>query len=155
MQWADLGVGLYVRVRGASMRLRAGFTMDPTPARGPGSRSFPFRVQSLQSFAGLAAPGREIPRAPQTRSPRLQKRRGRNGRTAIGGSGGSNGRQGRRLRPSGCDRPRLREPMRMRGTRHARYLQTLPQPYSYAEYVYADILYCSLSNAEYAYADIT
>lgn len=54
----------------------------------------------------------------------------------------------------------VRMPMRMRGTRHARYLQTLLQPYSYAEYAtaeysYADILHCSLSTAEYAYAAIT
>lgn len=53
---------------------------------------------------------------------------------------GSNGRRGRRPRPSGCGRPRLRVLMRMRGTRHARYLQTPPQPYSYAEYATAAII---------------
>ena len=59
----------------------------------------------------------------------------------TGGSDGSNGRRGR---SSGCDRPRLRALMRMRGTRHARYLQTLPQPYSYAAYL----------TQPYSYADI-
>ena len=51
-----------------------------------------------------------------------------------------------------CDRPAaaVRMPMRMRGTRHARYLQTLPQPYSYAAYLTQ--LY---SYAEYAYAEYT
>ena len=57
------------------------------------------------------------------------------GRSAIGGSNGRQGRRVRRPRSSGCDRPRLRMPMRMRGTRRARYLQTLLQPYSYAAYL--------------------
>ena len=98
-------------------------------------------------FAGRRSPGREIPHAPQTRSPRPPKHGKRSGR---GATGGSDGRQRRRLRPSGCDRPRLRMPMRMRGTRHARYLQTLPQIY-----LYAAILLQPYPHAEYAYADIT
>ena len=63
------------------------------------------------------------------------------GGRAIGGGCGSNGRQGKRPRPSGCDRPRLRMPMRMRGTRRARYLQTLLQPYSYADISLCRICY--------------
>lgn len=44
----------------------------------------------------------------------------------------------------------VRMPMRMRGTRNARYLQTLPQPYSYAAYLtqpysYADIATAAIS----------
>lgn len=133
-------------------RLHAGFTMDPTPARGPGSRSFPFRMRNPQRFAGRRSPGREIPHAPRTRSPRPPKYRGRNWRAGDRRSNGSNGRQGKRLRSSGCvcDRPRLWAPMRMRGTRRARYLQTLPQIYLYAAYLTQ--LY---SYAEYAYAVIT
>ena len=56
---------------------------------------------------------------------------------------------------SGCDRPRLRELARMRGTRHARYLQTLPQIYSYAAYLTQLYPYAEYATAEYAYADIT
>ena len=62
------------------MRLHVGFIKDPAAARGPGSRSFPFRMRNPQRFAGRRSPGREIPHAPQTRSPRLQKHRKRGGR---------------------------------------------------------------------------
>ena len=69
---------------------------------------------------------------------------------------------GERPRSSGCvcDRPRPRGLVRMRGTRHARYLQTLPQPYSYAAYLtqlysYAEYAYVEYAYAEYAYAAIT
>ena len=84
------------------MRLRVGFTMDPTADRGP---------------------DRVPPR-------------------------------------SGCDRPRLRALARMRGTRHARYLQTLPQPYSYTAYLtqpysYAEYAYAAYLLQLYPYADIT
>ena len=90
------------------------------------------------------------------------------GEWAIGWSGGSDGRQGKR--GSVCDRPRPRGLVRMRGTRHARYLQTLPQPYSYAAYLtqlysyaayltqlysYAEYAYVEYAYAEYAYAAIT
>lgn len=133
---------LRVRGRCASMRLHAGFMMDPTPARGPGSRSSPFRMRKTQGFGGLPSPCREIPHAPQTRSPRLPKDRRRNGREADRGPGDQMEGKGRR----GAD---VRPLARMRGTRHARYLQTLPQPYSYAAYLTQ--LY---SYAEYATAAI-
>ena len=118
------------------MRLHAGFMMDPTAARVRKTHFTPFRMQNLQRFAGRRSPGREIPHAPETRSPRPPKHGKRSGRGATGGS------DGRRGRSSGCDRPRLRALMRMRGTRHARYLQTLPQPYSCADIFLCSYCYC-------------
>ena len=76
--------------RGASMRLHAGFMMDPAPARVRKTHFPPFRMQNPQGFAGLLPPGREIPHAPQTRPPRLPNHRGRSGRAG--------GRRVRRIR---------------------------------------------------------
>ena len=126
---------------------------------GPGSRSSPFRMRKMQGFAGLPSPGREIPHAAETRPPRLPKLRGRNGR-----AGDRRIRWKARGRSSAASASAavrgVRMPMRMRGTRRARYLQTLLQPYSYAEYAtaeYATAEYATAeyATAEYAYADIT
>lgn len=96
---------------------------------GGGIDSLRFRMRSLRKPAGRRPPGREIPHAPQTRPPRPPKHGGRSGQAGDRRPNGSNGGRG----------AGFRMPMRMRGTRDARYLQTLPQPYSYAEYSYADI----------------
>ena len=75
--------------------------MDPGAARGPGSRFSPFRMRNLQMFAGRRSPGREIPHAPQTRSPRLPKHGKRSGRGATGVSGDRmEGKGGVRMRSS-------------------------------------------------------
>ena len=86
--------------RAASARATRGapqcaFMMDPAPARARKTH-FPFsRMQNLQGFGARRGSGREIPHAPQTRPPRLQKYRKRNGRPAdqMEGKGGV------------CDRP--------------------------------------------------
>ena len=65
---------------------------------GPGSRSSPFRMRNLQRSAGRPSPGREIPHAPQTRSPRLPKHGKRSGRGATGDQ--MEGKGGVRMRSS-------------------------------------------------------
>ena len=64
------------RLHAPSRRIHDGSGAGP----GPGPRSSPFRMQDLQGFAGRRSPGREIPHAPQTRSPRLPKHGKRSGR---------------------------------------------------------------------------
>ena len=124
----DAGGRLFLRVRRGAPQ--CAFIKDPAPAR-VRKTHFPFfRMQNPQGSAGRRSPGREIPHAHKTRSPRPPKHRTRGGRAGVRRSDGRRG-----MRSSGCDRPRLRMHMRMRGTRHARYLQTLPQPYSYAAYL--------------------
>ena len=124
-------------------------TMDPTPARGPGSRSSPFRMQKDSGSRAAAPPAGKFPMRPK---------RVRRARRSIGSGAGD--RRVRRIgwkarEASGCDRPRLRVLMRMRGTRDARYLQTLPQIYPYAAYPTQLYSYAEYATAEYAYADIT
>lgn len=106
---------------------------------GGGNAFFFFRMQNLQGSAGRRSPGREIPHAHRTRSPRLPKYRGRSGRTGDrrglriewkAGEAAAAVRM-RRMRWAGGGRM----PMRMRGTRDARYLQTLLQIHSYAAYL--------------------
>lgn len=93
-------------------------------------------------------PGGKFPTRPKRVRLACRSIGGGMGERAIGGSGGSNGRQGRRRRRMRMRRTRwadVRMPMRMRGTRRARYLQTLPQPYSYAAYLTQLYSYAAIS----------
>ena len=141
---------------GASMRLHVGFMMDPTADRGRD------RVPPRSGCGRTAVRRPQLP--PDGKFPMRPKRVRRACRSMGSGAGdrltgGSDGSNGRRGRSSGCDRPRLRELMRMRGTRRARYLQTLPQIYSHAAYLtqpypYADIFlrricYCRICLRRY------
>ena len=132
---------------GASMRLHVGFMMDPTAARGPD------RVPPRSGCGICRGPPAALP--PAGKFPMRPKRVRRACRSM--GSGAGEGRPAIKWKAreaSGCDRPRLRELMRMRGTRDARYLQTLPQPYSYVAILRRYSLLQPYSYAEYAYADI-
>lgn len=130
---------------GASMRLHVGFMMDPAPARGPDRVPPRSGCRICRGSPAAAPPAGKFPMRPK----RVRRACRSMGSGAGEGDRRSDGRQGKRMRPPGCDRPRLWVLMRMRGTRHARYLQTLPQIYSYAAYLTQ--LY---SYAEYATADI-
>ena len=141
---------------GASMRLRVGFTMDPTAERGP---------DRVPPRSGCRRTAVRRPPLPRTGNPPCAPNafaapaEAWEAERAMGDRR-SDGRQGGRLRPSGCDRARLRALARMRGTRHARYLQTLPQPYSYAAYLTQPYSYAEYACAAYLlqlypYADIT
>ena len=122
------GSFLYACDAGGAGRLHDGSSAGP----GPGSRSSPFRMQKDSGSPAAAPPDGKFPMRPKRVRRACRSMGSGAGDRLTGGSDGSNGRQGR---SSGCDRPRLRALMRMRGTRHARYLQTLPQIYSYAAYL--------------------
>lgn len=107
------GAGLYARVRGGWTLLicpnynGSGGGRQVAECVFPEKRISPAggcrgRLLLRERGAGSGSHGREIPHAPQTRSPRLPKHRGR---AADRRSSGPNGRQGRRLRSSGCGRP--------------------------------------------------
>ena len=115
---------------GGAGRLHDGSGAGP----GPGSRSPPFRMQKGGGSPAAAPPDGRFPMRPKRVRRACRSMGSGAGDRLTGGSDGSNGRRGR---SSGCvcDLPRLRALMRMRGTRRARYLQTLPQPYSYAAYL--------------------
>ena len=101
---------------------------------GPGSRSSPFRMQKDGGSPAALSPAGKFP----MRAKRVRRACRSMGSGAGGGRPACPAIGWKAREASGCDRPRLRALARMRGTRHARYLQTLPQPYSYA-----DIFLCS------------
>ena len=109
---------------------------------GPGSRSSPFRMRNLQRSAGRPSPGREIPHAPQTRSPRLPKHGKRSGRGATGDQ--MEGKGGVRMRSSAASGCPCACGTRVTHTICKRYRSHIPTQNMLMQiYSYADILYCS------------
>lgn len=131
-----------------------GSTTGPTAAARRRNRFSPVPDAEGRRFAGRRSPGREIPHARKTRSPRPPKHGKRSGRWAVGGVR----RVGWEAREASAAVRGVRMPMRMRGTRHARYLQTLPQIFSAAAYptqlFYVDILYTDILHTDILHTDI-
>ena len=129
------------------MRLHAGLMVDPTRNTGPDRVSSRSGCRKRRASPAAAPPDGKFPMRPKRVRRACRKTGGGAGERASGDRMEGKG--------SGCDRPRIRMPMRMRGTRHARYLQTLPQTYLYAAYLTQPYSYAEYVTAEYAYADIT